>query len=1041
MKKQNNILAVIKNTIYLAFACIVLNACTEDEIYKTSNVTEGIPVEIKFGLSISGMDKVTTRSLTNEGESRINDLYVLVFDKNKNIKKKKFYPTSEIISNFENNSSGKLTLETTSGESYIYAVANVKTTELSGIYSALEKVKTINQLLEVTANLEGANVERVAAGLTMSGTFVQTGVTGEQEKNGYCLISDLGAVNGKIVLTRLESHITFKIATGSKVISFSPTSWQVRYVPLKSTLVAQDKNILSLDDSSEDYGDSKVSTGFGTDELNYRTFDFYMLESIKKAIPYTEEGGTTTSIAADVNSMPIDEQKAEYAKREAEIKSDIGNGHVKNSNIYKYSEKYATFVEIKALLEITNNESKDGRRIATVTFRIHLGGGITDPSNFKSKRNTKYTYLMKIEDVDDIKVEVEENNERRPGIEGDVVDSKEEVRTLDAHYNHFVMGFSYNDVNIDKDGTPITGLKFVVKTPFGQVTESDTPDDSYASSKQDYHWIHFKANTENNPNILELHNGKGMIDLFGLTDDINKRYKEDQSDDKSKSKLYYYTVFVDEYYYTKPPKGQNWGSNSATYWHHFANAENRYAMLVYAPRYSEDGNSSYASARYMITQRSIETYYSTEANTALGMEHINETGAATWEWLNYGYGYVAPDSKDGLYNTWKYLSSKGTSWDNYTNRNIPNKEMNTFDTNKYAKALARCLSRNRDENGDGTITPDEIKWYVPTSEQLMGMYLGAKSLPSPLFDAANVDFDKEDPTTWGQYHYVTSDGKRIWSEEGASVGDVKADVGPNGTHIGDATNFRCVRNLGTDINKGTDNISLNKKRIQEAYEYTENKMVGIYNPTTDNYETTSANRIFNLKYLTEQNIRGIVKNGEVEVHDNFQDGNKPYKAFQMAESKLNDDEKDFDFNKQKEIWNGHQGWYDEWVWDDGYKITPKNEKGEDVILSTWNVIVRSYWYTLSDRMYKLKTDGDRSKCKNYSEKPDGSDKGTWRAPNQREMMLMYMQDINNVSYTYSRTTSKYNEKRQCCTDTNLRLSAIDQRDTWSIRCVRDVIIK
>ena len=100
---------------------------------------------------------------------------------------------------------------------------------------------------------------------------------------------------------------------------------------------------------------------------------------------------------------------------------------------------------------------------------------------------------------------------------------------------------------------------------------------------------------------------------------------------KTRAKLsnIFYTVFVDEYYYSKPPKGQNWGNDATTYWRHFANAADRYIMLVYAPKYSTDNESSYAKARYMLTQRSIQTYYSKESGTALGMEHINETGAAT----------------------------------------------------------------------------------------------------------------------------------------------------------------------------------------------------------------------------------------------------------------------------------------------------------------------------------------------------------------------------------------------------------------------------
>ena len=91
--------------------------------------------------------------------------------------------------------------------------------------------------------------------------------------------------------------------------------------------------------------------------------------------------------------------------------------------------------------------------------------------------------------------------EDRPGAEGDVVDSEAEVRTLDAHYNCFIMGFSYNNV-VDAI-TGEQGLKFVVKTPFGDITEKSTPD-SENGSKQDYHWIHFQSHgSENSADKLQ----------------------------------------------------------------------------------------------------------------------------------------------------------------------------------------------------------------------------------------------------------------------------------------------------------------------------------------------------------------------------------------------------------------------------------------------------------------------------------------------------------------------------------------------------------
>ena len=82
MKKQNNILKLIKNITYLTLACIAFNACTDEEIYKSSEIVEGVPVEVGFKFTIPSMQKVSTRGLSDEGEFQVNDLYVLIFNAN-----------------------------------------------------------------------------------------------------------------------------------------------------------------------------------------------------------------------------------------------------------------------------------------------------------------------------------------------------------------------------------------------------------------------------------------------------------------------------------------------------------------------------------------------------------------------------------------------------------------------------------------------------------------------------------------------------------------------------------------------------------------------------------------------------------------------------------------------------------------------------------------------------------------------------------------------------------------------------------------------
>ena len=387
MKKQNNISRVINKLLYITLACIIFNACTDEEIISSTKVEAGIPVEVQLGMSISGMSEVSTRSLDEDAESQVNDLYVLVFDANSQQKKTgKFFSTDEIVSTTTNKNKGSIVLKTTSGECRIYAVANVTTTELTGtnLKSQLDNVDKISDLNNITAALTEVNIQRVQAALSMSGAYKTTNQPNKAE--GYCIINEEGNVSaGKIELNRLDSHITFKIAVGSEVKTFTPISWQVKNVPLKSTVFPQEKSVFT---NSDDFAEeSSISKAFGTvtNDKVYRTFDFYMLENVKSAKEYNGE-----KITADVSKMNIQERQAEYAKREAEekIKDPDNKDKVINTGTYKFSEPFATYVEIKASMEIAHKEDgKDVTRVANVTYIIHLGGGTDDPANFTSNRN------------------------------------------------------------------------------------------------------------------------------------------------------------------------------------------------------------------------------------------------------------------------------------------------------------------------------------------------------------------------------------------------------------------------------------------------------------------------------------------------------------------------------------------------------------------------------------------------------------------------------------------------------------------------------
>lgn len=949
MKKQNNILEIIKNIVYLAFVCIALNACTDEEIYKTSEIVEGVPVEVGFKFSVPSMQKVSTRGLSDEGEFQVNDLYVLIFNANNGQTRKTgggYYDSEQINDVITGNqasgkvSSGTLTLKTTSGESLIYAVANVKGNDLGGdITTALENVNSLDDFkkLSVALTIKG-NIERSSPALVMSGAYVPT--SGTQMQTGYCNIpASSTTLNGKISLTRLDAHITFKLtpnmhANGGKIKTFTPKSWKVYNVPNKSYIVAQDADIVS--NNAEDYDDMESSSiRFGEQTDNVYDFDFYMLENRKNAKTYNGKSIT------------------KYEQREEEVKIDN-----KNTGEYKYVEPYATFVEIKAHMEIENENNDNGIRVADVTYVIHLGYVNNVAADFKNERNKKYTYNITINNVDDIVTEVTDGDEKTPGAEGDVVDSQTTVYNLDAHYGYLILGFKYSEV---KDG-----LQFYVKTPFGE-----TNNDDESASGHDYQWLRFarcnKSTLANYPK-----NGSGLINLFGLKADIEQQYQKDGN----QNSIYYYTVFVDEYFYETNPletssKDTSWGDKN---WDKFVNKDDRYALLIFNPQKSPDGESSYASAKYMITQRSIQTYYSTDKfnsnKTALGMEHIDETGVpGGWE----SSGSYGSSQENGYANT--YPKVYNTNISNYGNETKPNG--NTFTIENTANAIQACMARNRDENNDGKISGSEVKWFLPAINQLVGMFLGAESLPTPLFGDGDSKPGTYTYSVWenyeqvekigtnGTYHYISSDYQRLWAEEGASFGPASVNYATKPEKL------RCVRTLG--ISSASQSANTNQKEGK------------IY--------STNNNYTFQMSYLDNQSIRtSFVKNGELDLHHNFSPYNRPYSKFQVA----------------KQSMATYRGGYWQTSW--------KNLVSKDNL--------------------------NRSVCVDYYEN-NISEKGSWRAPNQREFMIIYLQNpdlVKNPSNrygAYTRTSWKFNDNDHFAIDINQMRKASGNVGSF-VRCVKDI---
>lgn len=332
-------------------------------------------------------------------------------------------------------------------------------------------------------------------------------------------------------------------------------------------------------------------------------------------------------------------------------------------------------------------------------------------------------------------------------------------------------------------------------------------------------------------------------------------YLKDLVDNAENLDGQWFTVYVNEYTYEiRDPQNSNYGNETVGVygidWKKYVGQPNRNAWFNVSMSQSSDLESEYFKAKYALTQKSIQSIYNlTEDNsgTGFGLEHDNESFGMNLRWVNVSTNLDNFSADNGRYNVWHAMENgKNFNWSNYlslsslqtvnaiTNStqtklaginteakvyNVPMQRTVTPKTNsnfyydkkansssrdpqisgnsiQYVELMYACLNRNRDENGNGTIDKEELKWYVPSSGKYVQAILGRSSLPSPLMDFSQSEL----PGSCGEdnntiYHYATSDGKKMWLDEGMSSSYF---VGGNADYNHAPWQVRCVRNFGAD---------------------------------------------------------------------------------------------------------------------------------------------------------------------------------------------------------------------------------------------------
>ncbi len=302
------------------------------------------------------------------------------------------------------------------------------------------------------------------------------------------------------------------------------------------------------------------------------------------------------------------------------------------------------------------------------------------------------------------------------------------------------------------------------------------------------------------------------------------------------------TVFVDEYYYDKDPI---FGGSSPTLWKRFVNKEERAMHILCNSNTSKDLESRATGSVITIQQKPIKSIYNTDESytrlqNAWGLESVDEHADKVFTYNQDGSLNGSGKNNDefnGLANSvceWGLASGEARNittiennirWDKYLSFEVGNELPQLQDG--YESLRYICMSRNRDNNGNGVIDRDEIRWYLASVRQLIGMYVGDGVLESSvrIYNRSTADRNSPDPARWRQHaisstKYPTSNEPTIiWGEEGISTGDISGSLAEGNTKF----TVRCVRNLGmandAPINKTPDDYIQYSKNADGSYTF------------------------------------------------------------------------------------------------------------------------------------------------------------------------------------------------------------------------------
>lgn len=985
----------LKITYFILLLLSLFASCTDEEIFQGSGVTEGVPTTVDISVGTAANTAKTRSVLLESEERKIYNLYLWVFNSSGNVEYSREYSRADLIQAATDltTSTGEVdadaptsmgllkNISLTTGKKTLFLLGNYKS-DAGGLFHVESEV--LNGISKYS------DLEKVRAAMTVHTLF---------RPNGNLLMSLTQTVmvstatkQIEVSLKRSEAKITLNLQTIAG-LTFEPGTYRLGNVP-GSTFIAE--HAKGADQTASWDAD-------GVDKKLYWVSEYFQFEGDADNVTtsfYMPENRKVAKKAISPASPGYSAERKGYDLRQKQLKSPVA-GATDKPNLQngetEYAPDLAPYIEFTGELRqnlATGDTSTE--RFGRVTYRIYLGyTAENDPVNdYDIERNVHYTYNVTIKGMNDLVVEAKSDKakeeESAPGVEGLVYDAHRSFN-FDCHYEQGLMRFKKDELAIfNPDGTlkDDAMISFAIRTPFCDKIISYTKaeleqlkNNNYIPSKEkkaDTNWLKFYIHpstlADNGNEDMQYFSDTGA-NLLSLEQFLYRLMNEPDYVFNAASGLCKVTVYANEFFYEQNPMQEN-APKDKNLWKTFANSPDRtFDLLVNTSHeISPDGQSRYHQAIVTIRQMSIKTVFvnSPDGMRVWGVENVNETPDLDWS-------VRAPSEPDAFYNkyysngwanTWSLMSRRTggltdnimpdpmlrgkekTLWQVMTKVNNAKLTLSMDHTNLAMKnyhATYACFTpflRNRDNNRDGQMQANEMQWYIPSVCETNMLYVAERVLPLKSRLVGHAPSDNATALFTSRAFMgstnltLNSPNTIIFVEESHSMTPIYNFDYQKTASPGERTPFsdvRLIRDLGI-------------LETSEDHSYHLDEIAKELSKTLINKWTEDEYLIFRADNLPSNTTRSARAIYELPAHNETSQINTIYqKGFEVAKYIANR------IDKRKDLDN-------------------PNRSGE---------YYYETWTTLMNDIEK-----GNSPCTYYFQNPDQSDLGTWRLPNEAELMIM-----------------------------------------------------